>query len=574
MKRALLAALLSLAGCSTLAVDNPPCVSDSDCEAGNICFAEGCGDPGQGVVVEVEGNALSSFRARDFALTDGSLLATYDFQLGDALALSGQLQRLVQTGVPTDRTSYTEGVVVRAVGTSALLPGITRTFETRFDKPEFGFFEMNVGAGEYSLVATPVDLRVPPAGAAATIGETSTPSVTFLFPAVDGAPALSGQLVRKFDASGEPVLISEPFTIAGTDVPTIDLQLFDAANNHPLSQRFPIGGTTGEFAITVSPDARTKPRLVLVATPREPGVAIPSKRFELTTPLPPAVSLTFGDYGKAGEIVGQIVDRSGGPIAGAHVVVEGTVVGDGTFRSKIVQTNELGEFKVMSLPSQKEGSFTLSVVPPESSASAYTRRSVTVVATADGTRLEPARISLDERLIVKGSVLRPQGTPAAGVSVLATLQGDKSSLTTPDSQRSLPVEPTLATTDANGEFQLRLDPGTWRFDYQPSDGLPAASRLVTVAAQVDEKGNELEFQTLSAVQLSSGRRVSGNVSGTKAGKDVVLPFARVRFFRVTTIGGKPASIPLATTIADETGHYTTVLPSVMSTAARNKAPSP
>ena len=41
---------------------------------------------------------------------------------------------------------------------------------------------------------------------------------------------------------------------------------------------------------------------------------------------------------------------------------------------------------------------------------------------------------------------------------------------------------------------------------------------------------------------------------------------------MTTIGGKPASIPLATTIADETGRYTTVLPSVMSTAARNKSP--
>lgn len=572
MSRALALCALVFAGCGILVKEPPPCASDADCPSGNICFAEGCGDPGTGIVVEVEGSALTSYRARDFALADGTLLATYDFQMGEGLALTGQLQRELSTGVATDRTSYTEGVVVRAVGTSTLLPGITRTFETRFDKPEFGFFEMNVGAGSFTVIATPVDPRVPPVSSTAVVGGAATPSVTFAFPAVDGAPALSGQLVRKLDANGEPVLISQPYTITGADVPTIDLQLFDAANNHPLSQRFPIGATTGEFAITVSPDARTRPRLVLVATPREPGVAIPTKRFELETPLPPAVSLSYGDYGRAAEVVGQIVDGNGGPIVGAHVVLEGVVGGDGTFRSKIVQTNELGEFKVMSLPSQKEGSFTLSVVPPESSAAAYTRRTVTVVATATGAKLEPARISLDERLVVKGSVVGPEGQPAANVSVMATLQGDNASLATFDTQRSLPVEPTVTTTDAEGHFELRLDPGTWRFNYQPSDALPAASRLVTVEKQVDDEGNELTLQTLSPVQLSSGRRVSGSITASRSGKEVALPFSQVRFFRVTTIGGKPASIPLATTIADETGRYTTVLPSVMSTAARNKGP--
>lgn len=572
MKRALALCAVVLSACATaIAEAPPPCASDSDCPSGNICFAEGCGDPGTGIVVEVEGSALTSFRARDFGLADGTLLATYDFQMGEALALTGQLQRELSTGVATDRTSYTEGVVVRAVGTSTLLPGITRTFETRFDKPEFGFFEMNVGAGNFTLIATPIDARVPPVSSTAVVGGAATPSVTFAFPAVDGAPALSGQLLRTID-KGEALLISQPYTATGAEVPTIDLQLFDAANNHPLSQRFPIGTTTGEFAITVSPDARTRKRLVLVATPREPGVAIPTKRFELETPLPPAVSLWYGDYGRPAEVVGQIVDRNGGPIAGAHVVLEGVVGGDGTFRSKIVQTNELGEFKVMSLPSQKEGSFTLSVVPPESSAAAYTRRTVTVISTSSGARLEPARISLEERLVVKGSVVGPSGDAAANVSVTATLQGDNASLSPFDAQRSLPVEPTVTTTDAEGHFELRLDPGTWRFNYQPSDALPAASRLVTVEKQVDDQGNELSVQTLSPVQLSSGRRVSGSITASRSGKEITLPFSQVRFFRVTTIGGKPASIPLATTIADETGRYTTVLPSVMSTAARNKSP--
>jgi Cys-rich repeat protein len=192
MKRALALCAVVFAACSTAIKEPPPCASDSDCPSGNICFAEGCGDPGTGIVVEVEGSALTSFRARDFGLADGTLLATYDFQMGEALALTGQLQRELSTGVATDRTSYTEGVVVRAVGTSTLLPGITRTFETRFDKPEFGFFEMNVGAGNFTLIATPIDARVPPVSSTAVVGSAATPSVTFAFPAVDGAPALSG----------------------------------------------------------------------------------------------------------------------------------------------------------------------------------------------------------------------------------------------------------------------------------------------------------------------------------------------------------------------------------------------
>lgn len=567
MTRALLAlSVLALAACNTSVKVPPPCDSDGDCPTGTVCFAEGCGDPGKGVVVEVEGPALSSYRAHDFALADGSLVASYDFSLGNALALSGQLQRELQTGVPTDRTAYTDGVVVRAVGESSLLPGITRTFETRFDKPEFGFFEMNVGAGSFTVTATPVDPRVPPVSNAAVVDEKMSPSVTFAFPAADGAPALSGQLVRKVDTNGEPILVSAPFTAAGIETPTIDLQLIDPVDNRPLSQRFPIGTTTGEFAITISPDARAKPQLVLVATPREPGVPIPSKRFELNTPLPPAVSLAFGDYGPSGEVVGQIVDGTGTPVPDAHVVLEGTVGGGGTFRSKIVQTNAEGEFKVTALPSGTRGSFTLSVVPPQTSASAYTRTTVTVSVMTDGTlQLEPARVKLSERLLVKGSVLDPDGKPLANVAVLATLQPEKSGGT---EVRSLPVEPTETTTDAAGLFTLRLDPGTWRFDYQPTMNYPPASRLVSVQAQVDSRGDPVDHQDLTAVQFSNGRKVNGLVTRTANGKDVGLPFSQLRFFRVTTIGGKPVSIPLATTIADDAGRYSVILPAVMSTTAR------
>ena len=573
--RALLATsflVIGALGCSEVLAPRP-CVSDAECGEGSICFAEGCGDPGTGIVVEVEGPASSAYRARDFRLPDGSLGAVQDFSMGEPLTLTGQLQRKV-AGDTDDRVPYTDGVVVRASGTSTLIPGITRIFETRFERPEFGVFTMNVGEGSYSMMATPTDTSVPPVAAERTtvISAEASASVNFTFPAVDGAPALSGRLVRKFDERDEPVLVSAPYTLAMEPVPQVDLQLFDASNLQPLSQRFPIGQTTGEFAVNVSPDARTRARLVLVATPREPGVAIPTKRFELTTPLPPAVSLAFGDYGNPATVRGKIVDSQGTPVAGAHVVLEGTVVGDGTFRSKVVVTDENGQFSVISLPSRGEGTFKLSVVPPQSSRAAYTQRSVTVISNGTTMKLEPADITLQDRFIVRGSVLLPNGKPAPKVAVRATYQANK-----PDALevRSLPLEPAEVATNDEGRFELRLDPGQWRFEYQPVstavESLPMASRLVIVEPTIDDKGEASESLELPAVQLSFGRAVTGTVRGMRSGDSVKLPFAQLRFFRVTTIGGKPVSILLSSTIADEDGKYNAVLPSVMSTLRRSNA---
>lgn len=473
--RPLLPILLVLSACGSIDPPEPvACASDDQCQSGQLCFAEGCGDPGKGIVVEVQGGAINGQFARDFALETGSLGAIYNPSMGGPLSMSGEFQReRSASSNPLDRTSYTEAVVLRAVGQSILLPGIVRTYEERFANTERGSFEMKVGAGTFVVTAMPGDRTVPPVANNVSVEAPGgmPPAVTFVFPAVDGAPALTGQLIKKIDRTllpPEPVLLSTGYSQDG-GVPTIDLQLFDVQNNQPLSQRFPVGTTTGEFAITVSPEARNKANLILVASPREPGVPIPTKRFVLPSQTTTSVSLEYGDFGEAADDVqGTILDSTGAPIAGAQVVLEGTVVGDGTFRSKIVETNATGDFKVTSLGSKSEGSFQLTVVPPRGSRAAYSQRNVTVEVTkATGNakatgKLKPQSLTLDDRLIAKGFVSRPGSAekPAAGVFVRATLQVE--TRTSTEDAKALPVEPAEAVTAEDGTFELPLDPGVWR----------------------------------------------------------------------------------------------------------------
>lgn len=567
MKRAVLLLVGLLAACTMSARPTglDICVTDEQCDSGQLCFAEGCGDPGKNVVVEVTGGSLTGQFAREFPQPTGTLRATQNFDLGPALSINGQFQRAVSSAI-TETTSYTDPVVVRAVGQSQLLPGITRSFEARFDKPERGFFEMKVGAGDFVLTATPVNPVVPPAVTTAQIGlGTAAPPVTFAFPAVDGAPALAGQLIKRLDsrfAPPEPVLIGAVYLAKNLDVPVVELQLLDPETGLPLSQRVPVSGTTGEFAMIVSPEARSHRQLTLVASPREPGVAIPTKRFLLDTPLPSIISLEYGDFGEEGALVGTIVDSVGSPVAGAQVLLEGTVGGDGTFRSKTVETDAAGEFRLNTLPSKSDGSFQFTVVPPRGSRAAYTQRSVTVRVAAGVATMSPAQIALEDRLVTLGTVTKPRGEPAVGVVVHATRQPDPNST----ESRALPVEPAETVTDIDGTFRLPLDPGTWRFEYMPSDVAPLASRLITVQATLDDKGRKVPTLELPEVQLAFGRTVSGVVTATMANAGDPVPYSQLRFFRVASVGGKPTSVLLGSTIADGRGHYSVVLPTVTAPA--------
>lgn len=562
MKRVTVVLMGLLASCGMRAEFTPACQSDDQCPTGQLCFAEGCGDPGVGVAVEVSGGTLTTHPVQDFSIADGSLTKAQDFDLGVPLSVNGEfLREKTSFPNPADRSTYSEAVTVRAVGKSVVLPGITRTVETRFERPERGYYELKLPSGEFTLSAVALDRSVPPVTLGATVQPGKMPaSASFVFPAVDAAPALTGQLIKTTDPTllpPEPVLLSASFPI--------DLQVLDVATNQPLSQRFSIS-RDGYFSLAVSPDARNRSELILVASPRDTGVPVPTKRFSLSTPLPTAISLEYGNFGEAGNVTGTIVDSQGVAVGDAQVLLDGTVKGDGSFRTRIAVTDADGHFTLNTLPSRGEGTFTLYVAPSRSSRAAATRVAATVKVENGVATLTPSTVKLDDRLIVRGRVLRPGSTlGAGGVAVRATVQNVTSANTVEPSP--LALEPAETMTDADGNFTLPLDEGVWRFEYYPGEQAPLSSRLLTIKADRDDTGMPLPELTLRDVQLSHGRTVTGVVTATtglRTGQAV--PFAQLRFFRVTKVEGKDTSILLGTAVADERGMYRVVLPAVSTTA--------
>jgi len=238
---------------------------------------------------------------------------------------------------------------------------------------------------------------------------------------------------------------------------------------------------------------------------------------------------------------------------GATVVLEGRVGGGATFRSKMVTTDSTGNFKVELLP--PDDGYSLSVFPASGARSGFTQQIVKVKNTpGQKPTFDPQSIRCIERIPVKGQVMLPTGLPAANLSVRAVE-------TKAIGKRPLPLEDVDVLTDTDGRYELFLDPGNWRLEFTPSGELPQTSRLITVSAAAAADGGTVEGQSFAPITLPSGRRLTGVVTtlNTSRGSSP-LANAQVRFFRVTTIEGKPAAVLLGSGITNSIGAYSVILP--------------
>ncbi|MFP2902042.1 carboxypeptidase regulatory-like domain-containing protein, partial [Corallococcus sp. 4LFB] len=99
MRRALGALALALgltgAGCAFLEDEPPPpqlvCRSDAECAAGQVCFVDGCGNPGGDIVVEVQPLPRAGLLAQDFPVD--RLRPEQNLELFSPVRLRGQVSR-------------------------------------------------------------------------------------------------------------------------------------------------------------------------------------------------------------------------------------------------------------------------------------------------------------------------------------------------------------------------------------------------------------------------------------------------------------------------------------------------
>lgn len=541
---------MAIAGCAGAPARPPPCLTDLDCAEGNVCFPDGCGDPTRGLAVEILGGSNVGLFPQDFEVPQ--LGTTQDFEIKAPLSIVGSFQRERTAAVdPTERDIYTDEVLVRATGESQVLPGIARSYQQRFAMTDRGTFSMNVGQGKYTVSAFPTNREVPPQTYPnVVVSPDAGATVNFAFASVAGAVTLPGRLIKKRITDPAP---SELYITQAA----MDLQAIDPATGEALSQRIETStgrpGSRGDFILVVSPKAKTLPRIELVATPREVGSSVPSRRFALSPPFPPALTLELGDFGEpVKDVPGLVLGSDGQPLDGATVVVEGTVGGGGTFRSKLATTDATGAFKLDLLP--PDDAFTLMIFPRAGLRAGLTKVSVKLKnAPGQPPALDPPSAKCVDRIPVSGQVLLPDGSPAAMLAVRAveTSTGD----------RPLPLDDVKLLTDVDGRYSLFLDPGNWRIEFTPLGELPATSRLVTVSAAAATMGGMLTGQVFAPITLPRGRRLTGVVTSNLSGRgSVPLTNAQVRFFRVTTIEGKPASVLLGAGVTNGVGSYTVILP--------------
>jgi hypothetical protein len=205
--------------------------------------------------------------------------------------------------------------------------------------------------------------------------------------------------------------------------------------------------------------------------------------------------------------------------------------------------------------------YDVSVVPP--AGSDFATQCLAAFPLSAGGNL-PA-ITLSRRALLTGTVQSSEGAPVAGVVVLATLAApEPTSPTSPCAQDAGPAAATT-TTALDGTFTLRLDPGTYRFVYDPTAGAPFP-RLTEPSVAVSATGAR-------TVQLSAGALVEGTLRDA-AGQP--LPLAGVRFYQIActtsaTCTGAARVAPnlLAQAHSDANGHYRAVIPMPTSSTPPN-----
>lgn len=517
-------------GCGSLYGMDPVlgCRSDSDCDSDEVCFIDGCGDPGKNIVVEVVPNPRGGLHAQDFRVDD--LRSQQNIELYDPSVLQGQ----VRVEGMTSSGAYSAPITLRMTGESLLIPGVVRRHESTL-VPDNGGYSLPVGVGRYNVTLLATDAELPPLSSTREVQPGRSVMLDFTLPVSSELLRLSGKVVRQGTALVDVEL----------EVQALDQEL------RPLSQRVVVERETGTFTLALPPSAAERPSVVLQVVPTSAAALVPQKQFTVNPRQGLAEPLTLGDYGAPVRFKSQVLSRTGQPVAQATVSLQGKVGGGGHFRSQKVLTDANGFFELLTLPNESGSLMTLSVVPPPGSTAGLTQQYVQVPRIS---LVEAPDVTCGERMKVGGTLLKPSGSqPAAGVRVVAEPIDEIPGWPRP----SFSFEASRATDD-QGRFELAMDPGRYRFDFIPTEDLPRVSRIVTVRPEAGVSGEPLE---LSSFTLSKGRSVTGRVSfnGTNPAL-TAAPYASIRFFRVGDVEGKPSALLLSQTLTDQSGAYSTTVP--------------
>lgn len=518
---------LALSGCSFL-FEGPQkavaCRTNRDCSANEVCFADGCGDPGSNVVVEVTPNAAAGQNEQDYPVPQ--LAASLNLQLFQPSQIVGTVSVAGSSG----STAYSGTAAVLLNGWSYEIPGQARQYQPAITIDR-GAYSAPTGSGVFLATLQTDDPTYPPQQAAR----------------IYVAPGFNAEVDWTLPDPSTLVTIKGFLVVADLVAPLpaqMRVQAFDAQTLVPLSQASLVAADHS-FRLNVYGQAALQGSLLIRATPVNPNALVPAKDFVLARG-DNGVTLALGDYGSPTPFRGTVLTPDGAPLRGATTYLDGTVADGGHFRSASVVSDADGGFALTSLPSDptQPQSMNLWVVPPPGVASGLSHFPVDVPLQDGGS----AMFTCISRTPISGTVTRPSGAAFAGVHVVAVPLA-------PIGLHPIPTDWTDTQTNSSGQYTLYLDPAEFRFDFIPAEQLPRTSRFFAV----DGTANRVD------AQISNGRTLSGSVSiGNGDGGYSPVPFAHVRFFRVPPPDPPqflqaPATL-IAEGFADSNASYQVIVP--------------
>lgn len=540
------AALVLLGACGSPApsddVDSSVgCTQSSDCPAGQVCYADGCGEA-MDFAVRVTPHT-GDFVAQDFNPVSVAM-SRMDLSLQDPGILEGTLTTRSRDHVAAFQQKFEIERSWRSVAIPGLGAGppIVTTF-TNGDRT--GHYTLAVSPGIWRIRATPA------APDRLLDGETSAAPV--LPPVLSERAVSSGGVVDpQLVLPGEPLneIQGLPTLSAGAPWPArskalLRYQAFDPTSGIPVSQPALFLATSVFHVFT----AKT-PGLLLRAgadLTSSAGAAALRKEWRADDQgaFPP---FELGDWSSFVTVSGTVQAIDGVAVAGADVRAEGRVRGGGICTAT-AKTDLNGHFVLSVLPSdpgdgaRPPATYAVVVRPPSRSASATARVSVAIGSQA--TTLPaiacPPKVALSGRLLGPG----PSGKAVPLADVRMVIEP------LPSAGKETPNAGDV-TTKLDGFWSVSVEPGSYRVTAMPSPGrlLPWGITDVTIT----------ESTALPDMSLPEAREIAGSVAyRNRDGTATPVVTATVTIYRASS-AAQPAPVKLAEVLTNSRGYFKVVLP--------------
>ncbi|HSZ83542.1 MAG TPA: hypothetical protein VLA14_14750 [Polyangia bacterium] len=542
------------------------CASDDQCGAGNACLAGAClprAAPPAAWAFEVEPKTDSTSADTELTHVSGDDDA-FDLTAASSVTVTGELT--------FDASATPLATAHLVLTTPSSIPGAADLqYETDLIQsatpasaapvaPAFTFSVPSTIVGHAGtllvLPSAPDDATHPPATFAITIGPSLTLAVSSKTFAVQGrllsvlGDAQNGLVARALQAGAlaSNVVLTGAKAADGAFTLVVPTDRVAGAGAQPITVEL-------EPATTDAPDPSFWSKAIALASDTDLG--------DLRLPAfsqPDVFNFVVrGDTDDAPAVAGALVR--------ARTLLADDASGTTDFLRDGV-TDDTGVAHLSLLPGSANAlrTYDVSVVPPVGSD--FATQCLASYPLSAGGNL-PA-ITLSRRALLTGTVLSSAGAPVAGVVVLATLAaGDPTAPPSPCAQDAGPAAAT-ATTAADGTFTLRLDPGTYRFDYDPTAGAPFP--------RLTEPGVVVSATGARTIALPAGALVEGTLRD--AGGQP-LPLAGVRFYQIacTTSATCTGATRVAPNLeaqahSDANGHYRAVIPIASTTSSATMPTSP